>query len=224
MKSLLWATTVLVGACASQSPIPSPHLATSAPSADVDALVEAFYGRTPISLVELRARAEAVLAKHPDDGRAHEVAAYAAMLAGDTAEVSRHLLAAAADLRSDATELYLSEIAFDMTAAETAAWRRLLEELREHHPKPSVRAMATLRLAVDVEREGRLDEAQRLTDSLGFVREWALLGSLDNDQGKGFLTEYPPETSVDLHAEVAGPLVPLRWRTVTANRIRRLNL
>ncbi|HEY2744276.1 MAG TPA: transglutaminase domain-containing protein, partial [Polyangia bacterium] len=221
-KILVAAVALLAAACASEH-LPAMHLATSTPSAEVDALVEAFYGSAPISLVEFRARAEAILARHPDDGRAHEVAALAASLAGDNDGVSQHLFAAAADLRSDATELYLSELA-DLSHAETPAWRRLLETLRAHHPKPSVRASATFHLALQAEREGRFDEAQRLAAELGFMRDWALVGALENDQGKGFLTEYPPEKSVDLHAEIPGPLVPLHWRTVAANRTGRLNL
>ncbi|MCU1280747.1 MAG: Transglutaminase-like enzyme, partial [bacterium] len=204
----------IVAACAAHPYVPSPPISSSRPAADVDALVDAFYGDNAPALAQLRARADEVIARHPDDGRAHEVTAYAALLAGDSAAVSRHLLAAAADLRSDATDVYLSESGYEATAGEADAWRRVVEELSRRHPSAAVRALATFRLVGRANRQGRLDEAARLAAPLGFVPKWSLLGALDNDQGKGFLTAHAAEKAIDLAAEVPGPLVPLRWRTV----------
>ena len=36
--------------------------------------------------------------------------------------------------------------------------------------------------------------------AIGFIDAWRLAGSFDNDQGKGFLTAYPPEAGVDVAA------------------------
>ncbi|MCU1281368.1 MAG: Transglutaminase-like enzyme, partial [bacterium] len=223
-KLPLVALATLVAGCAARPYVPSPSLSSSRPAADVDALVDAFYGTETLTPARVLARADEVLARHPDDGRAHEVAAYAALLAGDSAAVSRHLLAAAADLGSDATDVYLSEGGFDATAGESDAWRRVLEELSRRHPSASVRALATFRLVGLANGQARLDEAERLAAPLGFVRSWSLLGALDNDQGKGFLTEHPVEQAIDLAAEVPGPLVPLKWRTVSTTRTGRLDL
>ena len=66
----------------------------------------------------------------------------------------------------------------------------------------------------------RFAEEDELVSSLGLIRDWQMLGALDNDQGKGFLTAYPPEQKIDLAVEVPGPLVPLRWRKV--NELTRL--
>jgi len=210
--------------CASFQHVAAPPLVASQPSAEVDALVAAFYGDERGDLSQLRARADEVIARHPGDGRAHEVAAYVALLLGDNAATSRHFIAAAADLRSDATALYLWELGGGMTPSEAETVRQLLDELARAHPSANVRALATYRLAALADREARLDDAARLAGSLGFVQEWLLLGALDNDQGKGFLTEYPPEKAIDPKAEIGGPLVPLKWRTVRANRLGRLDL
>jgi cellulose synthase operon protein C len=220
---LALATATIVAGCAAHSYVASPRLATSRPSADVDALVDAFYGADPPPLQQLRARADEAIARHPDDGRAHEVAAYAALLAGDSAAVSHHLLAAAADLRADATDVYLSESGYEATAGEADAWHRVVDELSRRHPSASVRALATFRLLQRANRQGRLDQAARYAATLGFVPKWALLGALDNDQGKGFLTEHPPEKAIELAAEVPGPLVPLKWRTIASTDTGRVD-
>jgi len=216
---------VAAAGCASFSHVSAPPLVASQPSAEVDALVAAFYGDARGDLPHFYARAEEVIARHPGDGRAHEVAAYAALLLGDSAAVTRHFIAAAADLRSDATALYLWEMGSGgLTPHEADSLRALLEELARAHPSADVRALATFRLAALAEREARIADAARLAGSLAFVKDWLVLGALDNDQGKGFLTEYAPEKSVDPNAEIGGPLVPLRWRVVHANRTGRVDL
>jgi tetratricopeptide (TPR) repeat protein/transglutaminase-like putative cysteine protease len=204
----------LVTACAT-APAPPP-LAPSSPTPEVDALVAAFWSDAPPP--DVRARAEALLQKHPGDARLHEVAGYAALLDADNAAASLHGLAAATDLSGDATELYLYEHNLDAPRAEADAWRGLWRALADKHPRPSVRALATQRLALDAEAQGRFDEAARLTATLGVLGDWMLVGALDNDQGKGFLTEYPPEKKIDLAATVPGPLVPLAWRPAHVTR------
>jgi len=118
---------VAAAGCASFSHVSAPPLVASQPSAEVDALVAAFYGDARGDLPHFLARAEEVIARHPGDGRAHEVAAYAALLLGDSAAVTRHFVAAAADLRSDATALYLWEMGSGgLTPHEADSLRALL--------------------------------------------------------------------------------------------------
>jgi tetratricopeptide (TPR) repeat protein len=222
--ALLLASLLLVS-CAAQSRLVAPPLAASArgDDADVEALVATFWG-AQFTLPELEARVAQVIARHPGDARVEEIASFAAGLSGNGPERTRHLLAAAADLRGDATEVYLWEHNGDPSRDERAAWRRLHETLAAHHPRPSVRALATLRLMGSAEEEGRFDDTQRIGRALGFIGDWMLLGALENDQGKGFLTEYapekpgPPGTTMDLTAAVPGPLVPLAWRHATSAR------
>jgi cellulose synthase operon protein C len=216
MRSRAW-IFALLAACGAPQHVAAPPLVTSSPSPDVDALVEELYGAAPPPLAQLRAHAAAAVARHPDDGRAHEAAALAALLAGDADACERELMAAAADLRSDAAELYLSLSEFPSTAGELRAWHELLTNLAAHHPRPAVRALATFRLMGMSHRRGRLEDAQRLARALGFVAEWKLAGGFDNDQGKGFLNAEPPEKNLDFAAEMPGPLVPLAWRTVAAD-------
>ncbi len=199
---------------------PAPRLVHGGGGADVDQLVSDFYG-AGLAPEAAAARAGELQRQHPDCARVHEVAAWAALLAGDSAGAWIHFLRAAADLDSDATELYLWELSFG-ARAEAQVDMQLLDELRHNHPRAQVRQLATLELARLYDRYGRFAEAAELARSLGNISEWQLMGALDNDQGKGFLTVYPPEQKIDLAAELPGPLVPLHWRKV--ERLTRLGV
>lgn len=210
---------VSVPRVAPPAPAPPPSYGGSSPpsSPDVDALEEAIYAGS-LTLGDAEARAREVLARHPDSGGAHEVAAYLAHLRGDEDASWIHFMRAAADLSSDATALYLWELSGDGPRAQYEELERLLSAIEQRHRDPAVRGLATYWHARLVGGAGRLAEAEALLAPLQLVRDWQVLGALDNDQGKGFLTAYSPEAKVeekvDVAAEVAGPLVPLRWRRV----------
>lgn len=88
-------------------------------------------------------------------------------------------------------------------------------------------ALATYRKAFDAVRDaaqaqllaGRLKDAGAevsVARHLGFVTDWFVVGPLDAAGQKGFQTSYPPETKVDLQAEVPGKDGPLRWKRYRA--------
>jgi tetratricopeptide (TPR) repeat protein/transglutaminase-like putative cysteine protease len=206
---------VLVAGCAALpkgTAVPAPALVHGGQSAEVDRLVEDFYGAGLLP-EQAASRADELLRAHPGASRAHEVAAFAALLAGDGERAWSHFAAAAADLDADATELYLWELGFGPRARDHALME-LCDGLRQKHPRAGVRALATQILARLADKYGRFEEASQLAQSLAPLGEWQVLGALDNDQGKGFLTAFPPEEKIDLAAEVPGPLVPLHWRKV----------
>lgn len=182
---------------------------------EVEQLLEAVYG-AGLPPQQCKQRAEDVLARYPTSSRAHEVAGWCAQLLGDADGSNRHFLAAAADLDSDATALYLWTLDNDprSVAEATAA---LLESLLRQHPRGAVRSLAAVRLAQLYDRFGRVKEADALIAQQRFIRDWLVLGALDNDQGKGFLKVFPPEEKIEPNATVAGPLVPLSWRKLAAS-------
>lgn len=65
---------------------------------------------------------------------------------------------------------------------------------------------------------GRLSEASKRMDRLGYVRDFAVLGPLDNERGSGFQRRYAPElapaTPLDMKKPIAGKKRPVRWRRV----------
>jgi tetratricopeptide (TPR) repeat protein len=213
--AMRWLVLLSLTGCVSAphvAPPPAPALAHGGSAPEIVRLVDEFYG-SAILPSQARARAAELLQRWPDAAMLHEVAGYAAMLDGDNEASGLHFLAAAADLDSDATELYLEELPGDPPRAQAEATMRVLDQLRLRHPRAEVRARAAWKLAIFERRYG-LGAADALVDALGFVRDWQMAGTFDNDQGKGFLNVFPPEEKIDLAAALPGPLVPLHWRKV----------
>ncbi|HEX3694672.1 MAG TPA: transglutaminase domain-containing protein [Polyangia bacterium] len=177
----------------------------------VEKLLQAFYEHS-FAPAEIRALTQAALAESPTSGAAHEVAAYLASLADDPHEAWLHFWLAAQDLDAPATALYLWELFADPSRADLDANLPLLDALRAQHPDPATRAAAALWQARALKRLGRLAQAEALLPEIGFIEDWALIGSFDNEAGKGFLTVLAPEQKIDFAHPVDGPLVPLRWR------------
>ncbi|MEO6950217.1 MAG: tetratricopeptide repeat protein [Polyangia bacterium] len=220
MKTSAWLSlSLLVSACIPRgAPVPVPmvrHVGTSDHGdASLVSLARDFYGHG-LSPEEAARRADEVLRTHPHAALAHEIAAKAAELRGDTAGSDAHFLAALADLDADVPELYVSELVAH-NPGELDALASVLSSLRAESSRPSVRALATHELAQVRYQQGKLDEARALVRTLAPITEWQLLGSLDNDQGKGFYAELAPEqrplVAIPHGTKLPGPLVPLSWR------------
>lgn len=65
-------------------------------------------------------------------------------------------------------------------------------------------------------RLGRIDEARQISQELGFIQQWVLVGPFDNENEAGFERELPPEAAIgqalDLEASYEGSLRPVSWR------------
>ena len=206
----------VAGCGATFHPVPDPRvgpvrLVHGGHAPAVDRLLEAFYQHA-FAPAELRALTTAALAASPSSGPAHEVAAYLATLADNAHEAWLHFWLAAQDLDAPATAIYLWELNSDPTRAELDANIPLLDALRTQHPDPATRAAAALWQARACKRLGRYPQAQALLAGVGFIEDWAMIGSFDNESGKGFLTRLPPEQKIDFAHPVDGPLVPIAWR------------
>ncbi len=180
-------------------------------------ILSAFYqGRfTP---ADLQRDLDAALSSYPDHPALHEVAAHLAVLQGDPHLAWLHFMKAAADVSAEAPELYLWEIdRQEHTASEDSATIALLREIYREHPRKIMRALAAQHLVgLLYDRDPR--EAAPYLKALGYMDRFLLIGAFDNEQGKGFLTAYPPEVDAeagaDLQRSLPGALVPVRWRTV----------
>jgi predicted Zn-dependent protease len=193
----------------------SPASLTASPASPAaEALIARFYG--PVGADQ--ASITAALAAAPSHPGLHEIAAYAALVAGDRAAAFDHFLAAASDQGAVSPELYLWEMRVAArTTKERLRAEAALRELRERHPRALVRQLATYDLARELRRLGEYDEAAELVKELRFGNAWQVLGSFDNDQGKGFQTPYPPERGPDLAAVYAGVRVPIRFRAIATD-------
>lgn len=70
---------------------------------------------------------------------------------------------------------------------------------------------------------GRIDDARRRIDRLGYIRDFAVLGPLDNERGSRFGFAYDvektPRADFDLDKPVAGKKRPVRWRRTNIDRV-----
>lgn len=189
---------------------PTPTLAGGVASVEAPALLTAFYGKDSAAVA---ASLPAALARAPRHGGLREIAAYQALLEGDSHAAFTHFLHAAADRDAVAPELSLWELReLEDTVTERLTAIELYRALVAQHPSASVRDLAAYYLAQDLRLLARHDEAREVSASLGFIDAWSILGAFDNDQGKGFSTAYAPELPGDPRGEYQGARLPIRWR------------
>jgi tetratricopeptide (TPR) repeat protein len=189
-------------------------LSASTTVPEVEALQARLYG-DDFDHEALSRELDEMLRRYPNAWELHEMAAFRATLRDDSSAVWFHWMSAAADLRSPLTELQLAEaLVEDLRVSEWNATIDLLERLSQDHPRPRVRLDARRRLILAYQRLGRLEEARTLAAQLGFIDDWMIIGTFENDQGSGFRTSLPPEETYDPEAEYPGMRLPARWREV----------
>ncbi len=197
-------------ACATVRPV---TLRASAPAStpELASAVEAFYGATDTA--GLRAAVSRARAAAPDSAAFHEIAAALALLEGQEGERFEHLAAALSDLSNDAPLYHLELLAdLPLTDEQRARSESLLEALTLQHPSADVRARAADALGLSCRLRADTACDARTKALLGTSLPMAIIGSWDNDQGKGFDAPHPPEDGVDLKAAHEGAVVQVRWR------------
>lgn len=85
--------------------------------------------------------------------------------------------------------------------------------------EPHVRALAKLFMA-DLERaRGRTVKAQELITELGFIQDFHVVGSFDNEGKGGCDTDFGPETALDLKATYPSKTREVGWRKPHAKTV-----
>ncbi len=200
---------VLVG-CATA---PRVEIAPRSPvdAAALDRAVERFY--TATSAVDLRRAVAEAKTAGPSSAKYHELAAELAMFDAAPHERFLHLVSALSDASNDAARLHLELLTgVAWTTEERRVARGLLESLYASHPNPEVRAGAAAQLALISHHEGELGASERWLARTGQELPFAIVGAWDNDQGKGFDSELPPETVLSFSARYDGVLGEIAWR------------
>lgn len=194
--------------------IATQPMAPSAPPRDeaaLNAAVEAYYGAT--TPAAMRAAVAAALKAGPDAALAREVAADLAYMEDRPAEEIAHLLVGLRDPSGDAPRLLLHWLsALEWTSDQRAAVEATLQGLVAGHPDAEVQAFAAWMLAHDRHLRGDAEGRDSALAEVGFRPPMAIIGPWDNDQGKAFDVEHPPERGVDLGARYDGKFVELKWR------------
>ena len=203
----------MIGCGAAQAP--AVELPTEAPPRDpakLAAAVEAYY--TASTAQEMRAAVAAAKAAGPGTAGHHEVAADLARLEDRRADQLDHLLASLRDPSSDAPLSPLHTLAeLSWTLPERARVEATLAALVAQHPDPEVRAFAGWMLAHALHMRGDDAGREAALASAGFRLDFAIIGTWDNDQGKGFDAEQPPEREIDLGKTYPAKRTEARWRT-----------
>ncbi|MDP2342615.1 MAG: transglutaminase domain-containing protein [Deltaproteobacteria bacterium] len=200
-------------------PAAHPSLTSSPPCPAAAALLTAFYGSAadhPPALVALQLRA--ALEKCPRAWEVNEVAAYSARLAGHDDDAWRFFMTAAADTRALDARLYLWEMTREpLPVSLELSEIGFLAAMNAEHPDAAVRAAAGWRL-LELKHRFSPEHERELLRSLEVLDQWQVVGAFDNDQGKGFLTVYPPEEAIALDDEMKGRVVNVRWRPAPLTR------
>ncbi len=91
------------------------------------------------------------------------------------------------------------------------------EVLSDRRADPMVKTLARI-FTADVERaRGRLNKAAAMIDALGYLREFYVLGSFDNEGKGGCSIDFGPESHLDLKASRPAKGHPAEWRKLDAS-------
>ncbi len=191
---------------------PTESSVAPAQRAALGSAVEAYYGAA--GPAEMRAAVEAARAVAPEAALTGEIEADLAFFEDRRFDRFEALYRALLDPTNDQAPLHLHMLDdLDWTLAEDARMRDLLQVVTGSHPDAEARALAAQMLAHLDHRYGRPEARDAALSHLGPPLDWAVIGTWDNDQGKGFDTEHPPERVIDFAARYPGKLVEIGWRT-----------
>ena len=173
--------------------------------------IERYYRADDVS--ELRSAVDEALRLAPRSGMAHEIAADLAHMDGDIDAQVTHLIAALADTRSDALDLYLAKLdGLQLSADERHRALARAIQLMKGHPSPALQSAAAASAVNLLSHAGDYAAMDPIVADALKPLDVALIGTWDNDQGKGFQTARPPESEVDLTATYPGSVVDIGWR------------
>ncbi len=186
-----------------------------APARDAAALttaVEAYYlAETPDGM---RAAVAAARQAGVDTGLHHQVAADLAQMEDRRRDEMEHRLAALRDPEADNALSTLHRIAsMRWTDPERALVEGHLAGLVAGHHDPEVAAFAAWMLAHARHLRGDDEGRDELLAGIGVRLDFAVIGTWDNDQGKGFDAEQPPEREMNLSKTYPTKRLEAKWRT-----------
>ena len=198
--------------CATTESYSSPKVALKGD--DIQNAQESAFGLN-FNVKELDSLVSDLLKKYPDNSDLNEIAGLLALLKLEKSKAFLHLIKAVTDLGSKNISLFLEIIdSMSLTGNEKKVFMKTLELLVVSDAENDVRQLARNILAHYYLLEGNIKKARFETDSNGFIRDWWVIGSFDNDNGKGFYDEYGPEKELDISKTYKGKVVDVQWRKI----------
>lgn len=208
-RSLLPLALAALAACAT---VPHPAFRpVAADDAKLRLAADAFYSATRVE--DLKEALGAARSVSTEAALTHELEAAFALLTGDEEARIAHLLAALRDVNDPAALLHLHALmANDFTFEQRAAVRAHLQVLAASHSQEPVRALAAYHLLSLMTADGELDARDEVRAQLTGLLPFAIVGTWDNDQGKGFDLELGPEQRPGLAERYDGRSGQISWR------------
>lgn len=186
------------------------ELKASAPTSAAE-LAERFYEASDPQA--LKAARDALASAHPDSALRWEVESiYASLTLQPRREVEAALKALAASKGSDALVSYDRAIG-DWDLDQLDAYTDALLRLARDHLDPATRAAAAWTIGHSAHYQGDRSASRIAKGVLGPLLPLTIIGTWDNDQGKGLDQPFPPEGGLDLSARYQGKLMEIGWRT-----------
>ncbi|MGV3619832.1 MAG: DUF3857 domain-containing protein [Archangium sp.] len=132
--------------------------------------------------------------------------------------LTREVLKNGSDVRAAAPLIRLHALLDDVDDLNLLA-EPYVALIYRRNTDPQIRNLARLFMA-DVERaRGRTQKAQELINELGFVQDFHVVGSFDNEGKGGCDTDFGPESATDLKAMYAAKSREVGWRKPHAKTI-----
>ena len=207
-RAIACCVVALAGCVTVDAALRSPK---AADESELKAAVEQFYAGTTVA--DLESAVEQAHKAGPDTAQYHAIAADLAALKADEDGAFNHLFAALQDTSNPDAALELNLLTrLEWTWSERDRALALLETLSATHPDPELRALAKWHLSYLVGLEGRFDERDRLVREIPGQLHFAVVGTWDNDSGKGYETELAPERKAGLGETYEGRGHTLAWR------------
>jgi len=154
----------------------------------------------------------------------HGLMAELALLGGDDVATFKHLVLALKGNEKPA--IYLLNLFRNvyLSSNDMEQLVRLHKGLAASHEDPEVRAVAAFTLARLLYLQGDTVAMKEALSKAGLVLPLHVIGTFDNDQGKGLDVEFPPEREIDLKARYQGALLDIGWRKAQTQPLGQVEL
>ncbi len=110
--------------------------------------------------------------------------------------------------------LYKAETLLDLQDGTGAFESALLKVRAAQDADVEVKSHAAYRLGVLYRAMGRLAEARKLDESLGFIDQWRVVGPFDDENKQGFDEAYAPEEKMAWEGKFEGKGHGVQWRSM----------
>ncbi|MBI5361391.1 MAG: hypothetical protein HZA48_12515 [Planctomycetes bacterium] len=120
------------------------------------------------------------------------------------------------NVNSPLSEYYFAKCVSVMGSSGGAINPEQLLDIEKINPKNAILAANLLRLKTgSFLKQGRVADAERVADEMGFVKDWLIIGPFDNATKAGYKKVFPPETEFHTDKTYEGKNGKNTWRQLS---------